>query len=227
MSAVTAKTVSAYLLKNDSCRFGNSFDGNMKLQKLLVFANLIHYAKEEEFLFNENMYAFQNGIVVEDIRVPFKNNYYDFKDELSKLTPNFDENQLESINMSIEIFNKSTAKELSDLHHELQTWKIKFNKSNYGGYYVKDLGLIKHEDILPIDIEKIKKVVSSYHSSREQDLAYEVINDITFYYDPKEISFDNNPKIMDYLETVSRSEVNSEDDTFFLSYDENQGLYYY
>ncbi|WP_051667333.1 Panacea domain-containing protein [Exiguobacterium oxidotolerans] len=227
MDSTTAKDVSAYLVSSPECYFGNSFDGNMKLQKLLVFSNLIHYTQHQKFLFDEDMYAFKNGIVVEDIRIPFQNDYFEFTTALENLNPVFDEAQLSSINMSIDIFNKLSAKELSDLHHELQTWNIKFNKSRLGSHYIKDLSLIKHEDIFEDDIEKLKKVISSYNSNRDDRIIFEVINDVTFYYDPSEISLDDNPEFMDYLETVSRSVGNGEDYTFFLSYDVDQGLYYY
>ena len=227
MNQTTAKDVAAYLVNRPECFFSNTFDGNMKLQKLLVFANLIHYANYEEFLFNDDMYAFRNGIVIEEVRMPFFEDYHGYMQSLKSQTNlDFTNEQLDSINMSIEIFNKLSAKDLSDLHHELETWKIKYPKSRFGNTHIKELGLIRHNEVLTSDIEKIKKVISSYQKNEEQQYLYEKVNGITFYYNPNEISLDNN-NLLDYLENISRSVVGGEDDTFFLAYDDEQGIYYY
>jgi len=221
------ETVSAYLINSPECYFSNTFDGNMKLQKLLTFANLIHYAQNDDFLFKNDMYAFRNGIVIEDVRVPFYENYHDYIDSLKKHSVStFTESQLTSIKMSISLFNKLSAKELSDLHHQLLTWKIRYENSRIRNEHVKELGIIKREDIISSDIDKIKKVISSYNDSNESNDSHETVNGITFYYDLSEIPL-SKERILDYLDSVSRSVVNGEDDTFFLAFDEEQGFYYY
>ena len=42
----------------------NTFDGNMKLQKMLFFAQLIHLARTGELLFEDPILAFKQGSVV-------------------------------------------------------------------------------------------------------------------------------------------------------------------
>lgn len=229
MSKVTAKEVASYLFKKPECHFSNTFDGNMKLQKLLVFANIIHFIQHGKSLFPEKMYAFKNGIVIEDVRVPFYHDHYDYTKSLRSLPDsNFSDEELDSINTSISLFNKLSAKELSDLHHEFKTWKIKYEKSKVGSSYDKRISLIENEEILQSDLSKMKKILNAYSRTRHQEYKEEKINGITFYYYPGEmvLSLDNED-MMNLLEDISRSVTPGEGDTFFLAYDEQQGLYYY
>lgn len=219
--------VSAYLVNTPECHFSDTFDGNMKLQKLLTFANLIHYAQNNDFLFENEMYAFKNGIVVEDVRIPYHKNFKGYMSSLESYTAsNFTEKQLDSINMSIALFNKLNARELSNLQHELLTWKIRYENSLIGTRHEKSLGKINRHDIISSDIEKIKKMINSYNSNQEEIYSYEEVNGIIFYYNESEIPL-NKKQILEYLELVSESEVSSEDDTFFLAFDKEQGLYHY
>lgn len=218
--------VSAYLVNAPECYFGNTYDGNMKLQKLLTFANLIHYTQHNDFLFENEMYAFKNGIVVEDVRIPYSNNYYGYRKSLQSYSADFTEDQLNSINMSISIFNKLSAKELSDIQHELITWQVCYDNSLVGNRYEKELGRINRNDIKVEDIEKLSKMINSYIENNEEEYSYEEVNGITFYYEESEIPV-SNEEILKYLALVSESEVNGEDDTFFLAFDKDQGLYHY
>lgn len=230
MTKIKAKQVASYFVNQKECEFPNTFDGNMKLQKLLTFANLIHIFKNDEELFSEDMYAFRNGIVVEDTRVPFNSNYSSYMNELEKLDlPDLNSNQQEAIDASVSIFNKLSARELSDLHHELETWNYKYNKSKHGDFHIKHLSKIKKEDIFETDMNRIKKVIESYERNEQDLFLSETVNGITFYYDPKEFDFSDsdNPKLMSVLENLSKEVQSGEEKTFFLSYDEDQGIYYY
>ncbi|WP_342532799.1 type II toxin-antitoxin system antitoxin SocA domain-containing protein [Lysinibacillus sp. FSL K6-0057] len=218
--------VSAYLFNTPECHFSNSMEGNMKLQKLLTFANLIHYAQYNDFLFENDMYAFKNGVVVEDVRIPYFTNYYGYKESLQSYSTDFTEEQINSIDMSISIFNKLSAKELSDIQHELITWQVCYDNSLVGNRYEKELGKIDRSSIKVEDIEKLRKMINSFKENNEEDYLIERINGITFYYEESEIPV-SKKDILDYLALVSGSEVNGEDDTFFLAFDEDQGLYHY
>ena len=50
-----------WFLENDLDTPRNTFKGNMKLQKLLFFAQLISLAKNNKLLFDEEFCAFENG----------------------------------------------------------------------------------------------------------------------------------------------------------------------
>ncbi len=218
--------VSAYLVNTPVCDFGNSMDGNMKLQKLLTFANLIHYAQHNEFLFENDMYAFKNGIVVEDVRIPYYTNFNGYMKSLQTYSTDFKEDQLNSINMSISIFNKLSARELSDIQHELVTWQACYDNSLVEYGYDKKLGIINRNNIKVEDVEKLRKMINNYNENNEEEYSFQEVNGITFYYEESEIPV-SKEEIFEYLLLVSESEVNGEDDTFFLAFDSDQGLYHY
>ena len=64
-----------YFIKKGADSLPNTYDGNMKLQKLLTFADLISIAKYGKPLFNDPVLAFKNGCVVEKVRQRYKNDY--------------------------------------------------------------------------------------------------------------------------------------------------------
>jgi len=111
-----------YFMKN-ATGLNNSFDGSMKLQKLLVFSNLVNMALNNKPLFKDRLYAFKNGCVVDSVRLKYKNDYLGLKKESESFKPNFSECELEALDITLNIFDKLSAKELSDLNHEFDFWK--------------------------------------------------------------------------------------------------------
>lgn len=61
-----------FFIKNGADSSPNTYDGNMKLQKLLVFADLANIAEYGEPLFGDQVLAFKNGCVVEKVRLRYK-----------------------------------------------------------------------------------------------------------------------------------------------------------
>ena len=68
-----------FFIKNGADSRPNTYDGNMKLQKLLVLADLANIAEYGEPLFGDQVLAFKNGCVVEKVRLRYKNDYVAFK----------------------------------------------------------------------------------------------------------------------------------------------------
>lgn len=60
-----------YFIKNGADSIPNTFDGNMKLQKLLVLVNFANIAEYGEPLFSEQVLAFENGCVIEKFQLDF------------------------------------------------------------------------------------------------------------------------------------------------------------
>lgn len=50
--------VAKYFIKNDADSLPNTNEGNMKLQSLLVFANMINVAEYGELLFDDEIICF-------------------------------------------------------------------------------------------------------------------------------------------------------------------------
>ena len=78
----------------DSAR--NTFDGNMKLQKLLFFADYISLATRNCRLFEDTVYAFRNGCVVESVRTRYKNDFQSLRKDCERFEPDFTEEEYEA-----------------------------------------------------------------------------------------------------------------------------------
>ena len=80
-----------FFIKNGADSKPNTYEGNMKLQKLLILADLANVAENGEPLFQEQVLAFKNGCVVEKIRLKYKNDYFGFKHDSEVFQPEFSE----------------------------------------------------------------------------------------------------------------------------------------
>ena len=103
------------------------------------------------------------------------------KKESESFKPNFSECELEALDITLNIFDKLSAKELSDLNHEFDFWKDSYVDGE--NYCIVSNDNIKKE--LPI----IKNIIDSYRN-RDKNKKTEVINGITFYYDPNNLNID-------------------------------------
>ena len=72
MEKINVFDVTKWFLENNLDTPRDTFKGNMKLQKLLFFAQLISLAKNNKLLFDDEFCAFENGMVMEKIRIAYK-----------------------------------------------------------------------------------------------------------------------------------------------------------
>ena len=75
----------------------NTYDGNMKLQKLLVLADMAHLAQYGQPLFKDDVLVLENGLVVEKVRLRYRNDYSGFKADSEKFDPDFSEEEYETL----------------------------------------------------------------------------------------------------------------------------------
>lgn len=54
-----------FFMKSGADSMPNTYDGNMKLQKLLVLSDMAHRSRCKQPLFGDDILAFENGLVVE------------------------------------------------------------------------------------------------------------------------------------------------------------------
>ena len=192
----------------------NTYDGNMKLQKLLVFADLIHLARNGELLFDDDIYAFENGCVVENVRLRFKNDYLGFSLDSEKFNPNFSQQEYESLNTTIDIFGKLSAKELSELNHVFDFWKNALERGTYSsGFHEKAFSIIDIEKMKE-EASKIRDVLSCYEKTSKERLEKEVVNGITFLYDPTTMIVNE-----DVLPTLIEFSLQAEDNVYSMYLD--------
>ncbi|MFI8688539.1 Panacea domain-containing protein [Rossellomorea sp. NPDC077527] len=217
----SATDLAKYFIKNNYDYPRNTFDGNMKLQKMLYFSQLIHMARKGERLFSDNMYAFKNGTVIDNVRQVYQHNNDFLVIEALNFNTDFDEVELESIKLAEKVFGHLDAATLSDLNHQQYSWQVSYenSKDTYSSYHHKERSIIDEEVIRKYDLNKISDilaVISEEDSSEE----YEIVNGIKFYYDPESISIDEN-----LLETLQS--FHGDEEAYSICFDEDNGYMIY
>lgn len=175
-----------YFFENNIDVQRNSFDGNMKLQKLLFFASLISLARYGRILFDEPIRAFEKGCVVEEVRKKYKNDFYDFKKGLIGDISEISEEEKSILDITLGIYGHLSAKELSELNHDFCSWKAAYPKSlDASGYKDPDKAVISHADLMT-EAKSLIPVIDLYIDNQARGYKTETIYGITFYYNPQE-----------------------------------------
>ena len=196
-----------FFMKNGADSLPNTYDGNMKLQKLLVLANLANIAENGEPLFNEQVLAFRNGCVVEKVRLKYRNDYVGLKRDSEVFQPEFSEREYAILNLVMEIFGKASARELSEINHTFDFWKLAFdNGTDNNGYHDKTRSVV---DMMSqtADINRMREIICAYREVSNDVTDSEIINGITFYYD----GFILTDEMIEQLESFSLS---ADDDAY-------------
>ncbi len=208
-----------FFIKNGADSMPNTYDGNMKLQKLLVFADLVNIAEYGEPLFNDQVLAYKNGCVVEKVRLRYKNDYAALKRDSDLYQPDFSEREYEVLKLVMDIFGSASAKELSDINHTFDFWKTAFdNGTSCTGYHNKEMSVV---DMMSqnADVERMREIISAYRETASDTEKCEIINGVTFYYDGFALTDD----MIDRLESFSLS---AEDDTYSVYVDNGRLVIY-
>lgn len=208
-----------FFIKNGADSRPNTYDGNMKLQKLLVLADLVNIAEYGEPLFDDQVLAFKNGCVVEKVRLRYKNDYAAFRRDSELYQPDFSEREYEVLKLVMEIFGDASPKELSDINHTFKSWKLAFeNGTSSTGYHNKDMSVV---DMMSqqSDVEKMREIISAYRETANDITASETINGVTFYFDGFALTDD----MIDRLESFSLS---ADEDTYSVYLDNGRLVIY-
>ena len=178
----------------------NSYDGNMKLQKLLFFADFISISETGKVLFPEPILALTNGCVVESVRLRYKNDCLGLCQDSEVFQPDFTQQEYDILNLTTDIFGKLTARELSELNHSFSFWKVAYERSkNENGYRDKDLAIVRDSEMLK-EAQKIKLLIKQYKTNRTDRSASELVNGVTFYHLP---DLELSDEIMEKLDKFS------------------------
>jgi uncharacterized phage-associated protein len=220
-SKLKAVDIAMWFIKRGYDQPRNSLKGNMKLQKLLYFSQLIHLAKYGETLFSDNMYAFRHGTVIEDVRVKYRVNHHELVTQSYNLNEDFAPEVMDTLNLTIQIFGSLDADELSELNHQQFSW----NESYYNGYdeftdfHIKEESIINVEMILEHDLEIVREMLSAFENSEEPETKSIKINGVTFYYDPRQTLVDD--QIKKELQEFAKQ---SKENTYSFYIDDNLGI---
>lgn len=208
-----------FFLKNGADSRPNTYEGNMKLQKLLVFADLINISEYGEPLFRDQVLAFENGCVVEKVRLKYKNDYTSLKHDSELYQPNFSAREYEVLSLVLDIFGSASAKELSDINHAFDFWKKAFDKgTSSDGYHRKEMSIV---DMMSqyADIEKMREIIFAYREGKNAKTTSKTINGVTFYFENLLLT----QNIMNQLESFSLS---ADDDTYSVYFDNGRLVIY-
>lgn len=122
----TADNVARWFLSRNRARnmgFEEDFISNLKLQKLLYYAQGIYLALYDEPLFDDSIVAWQYGPVVETVYQEYKMNGADGIKEFKNPEENFTEHEEATLQFVQEAFGQFTAWKLTDMTHEETPWR--------------------------------------------------------------------------------------------------------
>jgi uncharacterized phage-associated protein len=210
-----------YFIKFGHDTHGNTFDGNMKLQKLLVFANLISLAERNKLLFDDEILAFDQGCVIEEVRLRYRNDYPAFLQDSKNFDPNFSQEEHDVINLAISIFGKLSARELSNVNHSFEFWKKAHEHSiQESGFKDKTMAVVSL-DAIKMEIDKIKDMIAAFREVQADNNVKEIINGIEFIYSPDDL--DLTDEILDRLFAFS---LNADEPSYVFYFDNDDLVIY-
>ena len=217
----TALKCAKYFIRHGVDDQRNSYDGNMKLQKMLLFADLISMAQYEHPLFDDEICAFANGCVVENVRLRYKNDFAGLLKDSVEFDPDFSQEEYDSLNLSMEIFGRLSAKELSELNHTFRFWRKYYDASiQADGYKQKRYSIIPKSDLME-ESARVAEIIALYRKNQSEKSIKETVNGIDFYCDPNTVTIDES--LLDTLLDFSLSA----DESSYSVYSEDGNLVIY
>lgn len=161
-NVVEPKIVAGWFINRNLDNPSNTGKGNMKLQKLMFFSQLIYMCKNNgETMYQEMFSAFDNGMVLEPIRQEYLKNYKKLKEESSR-TVFIPKEVKEALIITEDIFGKCTADELSDLSHQFDAWGKYLNLSiEKNNFHNKKKAIVPYEE-LEKELYRMNKVLKAY-----------------------------------------------------------------
>ena len=122
----TATNVARWFLSRNQVKVmtgGADLISNLKLQKLLYYAQGIYLALYDEPLFEEPIVAWQYGPVVESVYQQYKRNESDGIRDFSPPKENFSEQEEATLQFVQKAFGQFSAWKLADMTHEETPWR--------------------------------------------------------------------------------------------------------
>lgn len=167
MNKIEPRTIAKWFINQNLDNPSNSRDGNMKLQKLLFFSQLIYMCQNKgKTMYNDEFNAFEHGMVLESVRLEYQNSFNTLYNE-SKNDITLPEDILKALVLTKEIFGNCSANELSDMSHQFKAWNKYFTKSiNKNGIYNKSKSKVPYND-LKEELYKMEKVLSAYETTSQ------------------------------------------------------------
>ena len=130
------------------------YEGNARLNKYLHMAQNLYIAKTGEKLFDDDLYAYDNGAVVVDVQENFS------VLQGRGVVPKFADNICDFLDRVYIIFENATLDEMIELSHEDSEWEAKHNFFSKKDQKMDSLAHVKeykkqYHDVLNV-MERIK-----------------------------------------------------------------------
>jgi len=216
-----AYDIAKYFISLDLDTNRNKIDGNIKLQKLLFFANMLSLAEYNQPLFNDDILAYNQGCVIENIRLKYKNDCAGFVRESKEFNPQFTTDEYKILDLCVSIFGKLSARELSELNHSFDFWKRAYNDSDRGdGYRDKNRAIVSVE-AMQREAIKINDVVAAYKKTQEENNVSETVYGVEFIYSPSDLELTD--EMIDELVEFS---INADEPTYNIYLDNGKLVIY-
>ncbi|MCU9614065.1 DUF4065 domain-containing protein [Caldibacillus lycopersici] len=116
------RTISRWFIENNTDAANASFNGHLKLQKLLYYAQAMNLAVTDKPLFEEKIEAWENGPVVKEMFIEYRHN--NFSERVKSLPDDYElNNQTRKILQIVNhIYGTQTGTQLVELTHSEEPW---------------------------------------------------------------------------------------------------------
>lgn len=121
----TAKNVARWLLSRNDARFDEGdadYISNLKLQKLLYYAQGLYLGTYGTPLFQDDLVAWKHGPVVESVYDEYKSNHANGITTYEPPCENFTNEEDEVLAFTLDNFGQYTAWKLRDMTHQEKPW---------------------------------------------------------------------------------------------------------
>ena len=143
--------IAKYILSldtNNTMQGRNCYQGNIRLNGYLHIMQMVYMAMNDKKLFNDDMYAYDNGVIVDSVMNNYKylcnnKNSYDIKNEKIK----------EYLGKMFDILKYASFEELIKISHQDEEWK---NKHLYYQKMDVDSQIENYKDMCADFIELLK-----------------------------------------------------------------------
>lgn len=214
MNKNSVKDIARWFFENNESVRSRNFDSNVKLQKLLFYAQAMHLSINEESLFEEEVEAWPNGPVVREAYAYKRYNHIE-----SDRDYNLSDEVLQVLNVINSVFGTLTGEELIETTHNEDPWLSKKEK------ITKDHNPLISKDEIADYYAPLKEVYSDFKEYDFENESVESIGGNNFIYNKKDTKLSSD----DYETLFSlSSQLNPEtnkyirDETFYV-YKEDDG----
>lgn len=184
-------------------RYTDTRNGNLTINKMLYFAQLISLAKYDKVLFKNDIFAFENGSVVEDVRQEYKNNYQTMIEEAKSINiDELDEQEKDVIDETIRLFSGFSPEELSQITHSHTTWINSFENSKVGDFYEMSRQKMSVKSMKENEVEWIKKFFNTENNKENYVTNHVLDNETNFYFDPSSYTESEVKKIVSNFDGI-------------------------